>query len=206
MCPSTLVGRAVHCPPHDRGMALFLRPQPTAGRGLPALPFPIHPSPTDNYEEMDSLDLRRDFRPVVLVRRATAQAGPKDSMWPPSAACRSCSMAASSPGYRGAQLPSQHERPLDRAAGGRPQSFPPRNGCWKPWPKPELADQRKVFRIQHPDLQGLLGAEQMGLQYYSFNDLTNQLESLQTKAVQIQEAESKLGEEAEKRATPTSAT
>jgi ABC-type transport system involved in cytochrome c biogenesis permease subunit len=68
--------------------------------------------------------------------------------------------------------------------------------------KPELADQRKVFRIQHPDLQGLLGAQQQGLQYYSFNDLTNQLESLQTKAVQLQEAESKLGEEAEKQRDP----
>ncbi len=67
---------------------------------------------------------------------------------------------------------------------------------------PDLANQRRVFRIQHPDLQGLLGAQQPGLQYYSFNDLTNQLESLQTKAVQIQEAENSRGEDAEKQRDP----
>src|ERR1035441_2908593 len=54
--------------------------------------------------------------------------------------------------------------------------------------KPDLADQRKVFRLQHPDLQGLLGAEKQGLQYYSFDDLTNQIESLESQALKLQEA------------------
>ncbi|MGA2555829.1 MAG: hypothetical protein ABSG04_06090 [Verrucomicrobiota bacterium] len=68
--------------------------------------------------------------------------------------------------------------------------------------QPNLADQRKVFRVQHPDLQGLLGPKQQGLQYYSYNDLTNQLPSLQAKVLQIQEAEGKRGEDAEKERDP----
>ena len=39
---------------------------------------------------------------------------------------------------------------------------------------PELADQRKIFRVQHPDLAGKLGATTEGLIKFSFNDLTNQ--------------------------------
>ena len=68
--------------------------------------------------------------------------------------------------------------------------------------KPELADQRNVFRVQHPDLQGLLGTEKQGLHYYSFNDLTNQLDSLESQQVKLQEAESSRGEDAEKTRTP----
>jgi hypothetical protein len=41
--------------------------------------------------------------------------------------------------------------------------------------RPKVADELKVFRIQHPDLEGLLGTDKIGLEYYSFNDLTNQL-------------------------------
>ena len=41
--------------------------------------------------------------------------------------------------------------------------------------QPQLADSLKVFRIQHPDLEGLFGTENAGLEYYSFNDLTNQI-------------------------------
>jgi ABC-type transport system involved in cytochrome c biogenesis permease subunit len=68
--------------------------------------------------------------------------------------------------------------------------------------KPNLADQRKVFRVQHPDLQGLLGSEKQGLQYYSLNDLTNYIGSLETHALKLQDAESREGEEAEKMRTP----
>jgi ABC-type transport system involved in cytochrome c biogenesis permease subunit len=68
--------------------------------------------------------------------------------------------------------------------------------------KPELADQRKVFRVQHPDLEGLFGAEKAGLEYYSFNDLTNQLDALQAQAAKLQQSEADRGEDAEKSRTP----
>jgi ABC-type transport system involved in cytochrome c biogenesis permease subunit len=68
--------------------------------------------------------------------------------------------------------------------------------------KPDLADQRKIFRVQHPDLQGLLGADRQGLQYYSFNDLTNYLDSLQIQVRKLQEAENRQGEDAEKLRNP----
>ena len=67
---------------------------------------------------------------------------------------------------------------------------------------PSLADTRKVFRVQHPDLQGLLGADKQGLQYYSFNDLSNQLRHLEAQALKLQNAESAQGEEAEKSRNP----
>jgi hypothetical protein len=44
--------------------------------------------------------------------------------------------------------------------------------------RPEEANQLKIFRIQHPDLEGLLGTDKIGLEYYSFNDLTNQFDSI----------------------------
>jgi ABC-type transport system involved in cytochrome c biogenesis permease subunit len=68
--------------------------------------------------------------------------------------------------------------------------------------KPDLADQRKVFRVQHPDLQGLFGTDKQGLTYYSFNDLTNQIDSLQEKELKLQQAESALGEDADKKRDP----
>lgn len=68
--------------------------------------------------------------------------------------------------------------------------------------KPDLANQRKVFRVQHPDLQGLLGTEKQGLQYYAENDLTNQIDSIEAQAAKLQEAESREGEDAEKARTP----
>jgi hypothetical protein len=58
--------------------------------------------------------------------------------------------------------------------------------------KPGLADQRKVFRVPHPDLQGLLGAENQGLQYYSVHDLTNQIDPLESQALKLEDAEASL--------------
>ena len=55
--------------------------------------------------------------------------------------------------------------------------------------RPDTADQLKVFRIQHPDLEGLMGTDKIGLQYYSFNDLTNQIDSIQAQAKKITDAE-----------------
>ncbi len=68
--------------------------------------------------------------------------------------------------------------------------------------KPDLSNQRKVFRVQHPDLQGLLGSEKQGLQYYSFDDLTNYLDSLQAQILKLEEAENREGDDAEKLRTP----
>jgi ABC-type transport system involved in cytochrome c biogenesis permease subunit len=45
--------------------------------------------------------------------------------------------------------------------------------------RPKVADDLKIFRVQHPDLAGLFGAQNAGLKYYSFNDITNQLQHLQ---------------------------
>jgi ABC-type transport system involved in cytochrome c biogenesis permease subunit len=68
--------------------------------------------------------------------------------------------------------------------------------------RPEVADQMKVFRTQDPDLDGLLGAEQAGLQYFSFNALTNQIEQIQSQAQKLMEAEQSQGEDAAKLRTP----
>ncbi|MGA2176479.1 MAG: cytochrome c biogenesis protein CcsA [Verrucomicrobiota bacterium] len=64
--------------------------------------------------------------------------------------------------------------------------------------RPEVADQLKVFRIQHPDLEGLMGTEKIGLEYYSFNELTNQIDSIQSQAQKLVEAEQAQGEDAAK--------
>jgi ABC-type transport system involved in cytochrome c biogenesis permease subunit len=68
--------------------------------------------------------------------------------------------------------------------------------------RPETADQLKIFRVQHPDLEGLLGADKAGLDYYSFNDLTNQLPSIETQATNLLASERDKGEDAAKLRTP----
>jgi ABC-type transport system involved in cytochrome c biogenesis permease subunit len=68
--------------------------------------------------------------------------------------------------------------------------------------EPKAADQRKIFRVQHPDLAGLLGAANAGLEYYSFNDLTNVLAQLENQARRVEETERGQGEEADKTRTP----
>ncbi len=55
--------------------------------------------------------------------------------------------------------------------------------------KPELADTRKIFRAQHPDLESLLGTEQARLEYYSFNDITNHLDEIEQKAQTLVQSE-----------------
>ena len=66
---------------------------------------------------------------------------------------------------------------------------------------PELANQRRIFRVQHPDLQGLLGGEKSGLATYSFNDLTNQIDAIETQARKIFDAERDKGDDAAKTRT-----
>jgi cytochrome c-type biogenesis protein CcsB len=65
--------------------------------------------------------------------------------------------------------------------------------------KSALADTRKIFRVQHPDLEGLLGAEKAGLEYYSFNDLAKQWPKLEA---QVQNLANLDGEEAAANRTP----
>ncbi|HTA29452.1 MAG TPA: cytochrome c biogenesis protein CcsA [Candidatus Cybelea sp.] len=55
--------------------------------------------------------------------------------------------------------------------------------------RPEEADQLKVFRVQHPDLEGLLGTDKMGLEYYSFNELTNEYLTIRDQAEKLLQAE-----------------
>jgi ABC-type transport system involved in cytochrome c biogenesis permease subunit len=67
--------------------------------------------------------------------------------------------------------------------------------------KPELADQRKIFRVQHPDLAGKLGATTEGLAKFSFNELTNQYQYIKEQTQMIYDSENGKGEEAEKERT-----
>lgn len=67
--------------------------------------------------------------------------------------------------------------------------------------RPELADTRKIFRVQHPDVEGLLGEQKVGLEYHSFNDLTNHLAALEEQARNIRRAE-KAGESDPQTRTP----
>jgi ABC-type transport system involved in cytochrome c biogenesis permease subunit len=68
--------------------------------------------------------------------------------------------------------------------------------------RPDAADQFRIFRVQDPDLDGLLGTEQAGLQYFSFNELTNQFDQLQSQAQKLMDAEKDKGDDAEKLRTP----
>ncbi len=55
--------------------------------------------------------------------------------------------------------------------------------------RPDDADSRKIFRVQHPDLEKMLGTPDAGLEYYSFNDLTNHLETIEEQSRNIRRAE-----------------
>jgi ABC-type transport system involved in cytochrome c biogenesis permease subunit len=68
--------------------------------------------------------------------------------------------------------------------------------------KPDLADQRKIFRVQHPDLEASLGGQKEGLQYFSYNDISDQLGSIETQIQKLEQSEADKGEEAEKLRTP----
>ncbi len=68
--------------------------------------------------------------------------------------------------------------------------------------RPELANQRAIFRVQHPDLEGLLGGGREGLTTYSYNDITNHIEAVEAQTRKIFESERDQGEEAEKARTP----
>ena len=55
--------------------------------------------------------------------------------------------------------------------------------------RPEEADQYKSFRVQHPDVQGLVGAHSSGLEYLSFNELAPYLAKVEEQVRPIFRAE-----------------
>ena len=55
--------------------------------------------------------------------------------------------------------------------------------------KPEEADQYKSFRVQHPDVQGLLDVRSSGLEYLSFNDIASHLTKIEEQVNPIFKAE-----------------
>ena len=55
--------------------------------------------------------------------------------------------------------------------------------------KPVEADTRKIFRVESPEIESLLGAEKPGLDYYSFNELTNQLPQIEAQVQGLFKAE-----------------
>jgi ABC-type transport system involved in cytochrome c biogenesis permease subunit len=55
--------------------------------------------------------------------------------------------------------------------------------------RPEQADDLQIFRTQHPDLEGLLGTEKMGLHYYSLNELTNQFDTISEQTRKLMQSE-----------------
>ncbi|MDB6029199.1 MAG: cytochrome c assembly protein, partial [Verrucomicrobiales bacterium] len=71
--------------------------------------------------------------------------------------------------------------------------------------RPDDAATRKIFRTQHPDVESMLGTLGAKLEYYSFNDLTNHFEEIDTQARKIMEAEEvreAAGEDGSKLRTP----
>src|SRR5438128_2546921 len=55
--------------------------------------------------------------------------------------------------------------------------------------RPDDAATRKIFRTQHPDVESMLGTLNAKLEYYSFNDLTNHFEEIDTQARKIMQSE-----------------
>jgi ABC-type transport system involved in cytochrome c biogenesis permease subunit len=55
--------------------------------------------------------------------------------------------------------------------------------------RPEEADQYQTFRVQHPDVQSLLGVHSAGLEYLSLNDIAPHISQIQEQATPIFEAE-----------------
>ncbi len=60
-------------------------------------------------------------------------------------------------GFGRAQFASEHQRTFHRAALTKAPPLSALEWLLDTMTRPEEADQLKVFRIQHPDLQGLLG-------------------------------------------------
>ena len=68
--------------------------------------------------------------------------------------------------------------------------------------RPRKADQYRIFRVQNPDLAGVLGADKPGLDYYSFDDITNEIDHLQSQVDKLRATEEPLGDDAAKLRTP----
>lgn len=55
--------------------------------------------------------------------------------------------------------------------------------------RPEEGDQYKSFRVQHPEVQELLGVRSSGIEYLSFNDIAPHLDKLEKQVMPIIQAE-----------------
>ncbi len=69
--------------------------------------------------------------------------------------------------------------------------------------RPEEADQYKIFRVQHPDLENMLGGRAEGLEYYSFGEILNNREVAQKI---IEQAQAVLDAEEAKKSEPSQRT
>jgi ABC-type transport system involved in cytochrome c biogenesis permease subunit len=67
---------------------------------------------------------------------------------------------------------------------------------------PTVADQRKIFRVQHPDLGGILGATTGELPKFSLADLSSHIDDLTNQIWKLTNSEAGLGNDAEKLRTP----
>ena len=68
--------------------------------------------------------------------------------------------------------------------------------------RPDRADQLKIFRVQDRDLASVLGADKAELQYFSYNDITNQIPALENQATNLLAKEFTEGEDAAKLRNP----
>jgi ABC-type transport system involved in cytochrome c biogenesis permease subunit len=76
----------------------------------------------------------------------------------------------------------------ERLLGKRPEKLKPIEWLLTVLFQPEEADKLKTFRVEHPDIQGILGGESQGLVYYSFNQLTNHIPKISSQAEQIRKS------------------
>jgi ABC-type transport system involved in cytochrome c biogenesis permease subunit len=55
--------------------------------------------------------------------------------------------------------------------------------------RPDQADEYKTFRVQHPEVQQLLGVQSSSIEYLSFNDIAPHIEEIEQQATPILRAE-----------------
>ena len=126
-----------------------------------------------SHEKMAALDFDRHFCRVVFVRRAAPKPvnGFNVAGWGSLPVLLNGRVQPLDSVARNSLLGISGTSTL-AGANGAPMSAT--EWLLEAMTKPELADQRKIFRVQHPDLAGKLGATTEGLAKFSFNDLTNQ--------------------------------
>ncbi|MEW6305119.1 MAG: cytochrome c biogenesis protein CcsA [Verrucomicrobiota bacterium] len=77
----------------------------------------------------------------------------------------------------------------ERLVGKRPKTLKPAEWLLDVMMRPEESDKYKIFRVQHPDVQSLVGERKDGLVYYSYNDLAPKIDDMRSQIMPIVEAE-----------------